>query len=64
MPTLRFIIGVGIGLLLLGVLGTIGMQAMESYTPVDATQAVMWLLVPTFALLAVGLSYIMEAIKD
>ena len=64
MPALKFIISVGVGLLLMGVLGTIGMQAMESYTPADATQAVMWLLVPTFALLSVGLAYIMDAIHD
>jgi hypothetical protein len=64
MPSIRFIIGGAIGILLFGLLAPLGLAAMEDYVPTDPTMVIIWPLVAVFFVLAVGLSYIWEAIKD
>jgi fumarate reductase subunit D len=60
---MKFIVAGAVGILLFGVLAPIGLTAMESYTPSDPTQAIIWPLVGTFFMLSVGVAYIYSAMK-
>ena len=62
MVSMKYIVGGAVGILLLGVLGPIGLDAMESYVPTDPTLAIIWPLTAVFFVLGVGLKYIFEAI--
>jgi hypothetical protein len=62
MVNLKYIVGGAIGILLIGLLAPIGLAAMESYVPTDATNAIIWPLVATFFLLGVGLKFLFEAL--
>jgi fumarate reductase subunit D len=61
--SLTTIIVGAVGILLLGILAPIGLKAMESYTPSDATQAIIWPLIGTFFMLGIGLAFILQALK-
>lgn len=62
MVSLKYVVAGAIGILLLGLLSPIGLRAMESYTPTDPTNAIIWPLVATFFLLGVGLKFLGEAV--
>jgi hypothetical protein len=62
MVSLKYIVAGAVGVLLLGLLAPIGLTAMESYIPTNATNAIIWPLVATFFLLGVGLKFLFEAL--
>jgi hypothetical protein len=64
MVSVKFIVGGAIGLLLLGLLGPIGLDAMESYVPTDPTLAIIWPLTAVFFVLSIGLKYLFDALTD
>jgi hypothetical protein len=63
MPSVKFIIGGAIGILLFGLLAPLGLAAMETYVPTDPTMVIIWPLVAVFFVLSVGLAYIWEAMQ-
>jgi len=62
--SVKFIVAGAIGLLLFGLLGPLGLDAMESYVPTDPTLAIIWPLTAVFMVLGVGLKYLFEALTD
>ena len=63
LPSVKFIIGGAIGILLFGLLAPLGLAAMETYIPTDPTMVIIWPLVAVFFVLSVGLAYIWEAMQ-
>lgn len=63
MVSLKYVVAGAISILLIGLLAPIGLTAMESYVPTDATNAIIWPLVATFFLLGVGLKFLFEALE-
>lgn len=59
--SLNSIIMMAVGLLLVGLLYPIGLEAIESYTPTDATLLIVWPLLGVFAVLAIAITYIRAA---
>lgn len=59
--TMSWIVLMAVGLLLVGILFPIAIAEIESYTPTDATTAVVWPLLGIFAVLAVAIKLIRDA---
>jgi hypothetical protein len=58
----RTFVQYAIGLLLVGVLFPIGLASLESYSPTDSTLIVVWPLIGVFAVLAVAIKFIYDAV--
>lgn len=55
------VVAMAIGLLLVGILFPIALDAIESFVPTDSTLVIVWPLIAVFAVLAVALAYIKSA---
>ncbi len=62
--TLKSLIMMGVGIVVVGLLYPIGLESLESYTPSDANTAIVWGLLGVFAVLSVAITYIRAAAED
>jgi hypothetical protein len=58
MGLLKNVVATSIALIVLGSLAATAFGALEDYVPTDPTVAAIWILIPVFATLGIGLAFL------